>query len=197
MTLETDLVTRLKAGDARAFDEVYAAYHGRVYGFLLRMVRRRDVAEDLLQETWMRLARHAARLDHDTELGAWLFTVARNLCRSYQRWRILDSERVNELSLARYRKDDEGSPFETVSASQLEHRLEAALGALAPRYREVILLVAVERMSPAEAADVLGLKPDTFRQRLARARGMIADALKDALTEQTRGHKEGSLKKAL
>ena len=190
MSPEPELVARLKAGDARAFDEVYAHYHVRVYAFLVRMVRRRDVAEDLLQETWMRLATHASRLRDDTEIGAWLFTVARNLCRSYQRWRILDSERMSELTLARYRREDEGSPFETLSAGRLEQRLEAALASLSPRYREVILLVAVERMTPAEAAAVLGLKPDALRQRLARARGMIADRLKDALDQQTRAEKK-------
>lgn len=190
MSPEPELVARLKAGDARAFDEVYAQYHARVYAFLVRMVRRRDLAEDLLQETWMRLATHAPRLRDDTEIGAWLFTVARNLCRSYQRWRILDSERMSELTLARYRREGEGTPFETVSAGQLEQRLEAALAALAPRYREVVLLVAVERMPPAEAAAVLGLKPEALRQRLARARGMMADTLKDALDEPARGERK-------
>lgn len=190
MSPEPELVARLKAGDARAFDEVYAQYHARVYAFLVRMVRRRDLAEDLLQETWMRLATHAPRLRDDTEIGAWLFTVARNLCRSYQRWRILDSERMSELTLARYRREGEGTPFEAVSAGQLEQRLEAALAALAPRYREVVLLVAVERMPPAEAAAVLGLKPEALRQRLARARGMMADTLKDALDEPARGERK-------
>lgn len=180
----SDLIARLKTGDAAAFDQVYAEYHPRVYAFLTRMVQRREVAEDLLQETWMRLARHASRLRDDTEIGAWLFAVARNLCRSYFRWRILDSQRMGELTLARYRHDEGITPFDAAAANQLESRLEAAIAALAPRYREVVLLVAVERMSPAEAATVLGLKPDTLRQRLLRARGMIATSLEQASERQ-------------
>lgn len=176
----SSLVARLKSGDARAFDEVYAAYHKRVYGFIIRMVRRPDVAEDMLQETWLRLARHAPRLRDDTEIGAWLFTVARNLCRSYHRWRVLDSERIHELSLARYRRDST-SPFDSAAANQLEQQLERALGKLSPRYREVVLLVVIERMSPSEAAVVLKVKPDTLRQRLARARAMIAGSLGDMI----------------
>lgn len=174
------LVARLKAGDAAAFDEVYAEYHERVYGFIVRMVRRPDIAEDMLQETWLRLARHAPRLREDTELGAWLFTVARNLCRSYHRWRVLDSERLYEMTLARYRSSP-SSPFENAAANQLEQRLEWALGKLSPRYREVVLLVIIERMTPTEAAAVLGVKPETLRQRLARARAMIAKSLGDML----------------
>jgi RNA polymerase sigma factor (sigma-70 family) len=181
VSAETALIARLKAGDAAAFDEVYAAYHGRIYAFLARMVQRRDVAEDLLQDTWMRLAAHAARLRDDTQISAWLFAVARNRCRSYHRWRILDSERVDELTLARYRSDQGETPFDAAAASQLETRLEAAIAALPPRYREVVLLIAVERMTPGEAAEVLGLKPDTLRQRLLRARDMITRSLGDAL----------------
>ena len=52
------LVARLRAGDPGAFDEVYDAYRPRVFAFLLRMTRNRALAEDLLDETWLRLARH-------------------------------------------------------------------------------------------------------------------------------------------
>lgn len=174
------LVARLKTGDATAFDEAYAEYNKRVYGFIVRMVRRQDIAEDMLQETWLRLASHAPRLRDDTELGAWLFTVARNLCRSYHRWRVLDSERLYEMTLARYKRGD-ATPYENAAANQMEQHLERALGALAPRYREVVLLVVIERMTPTEAAAVLKVKPDTLRQRLARARAMIAKSLGDML----------------
>jgi RNA polymerase sigma-70 factor (ECF subfamily) len=172
------LIARLKAGDPAAFDQAYALYHKRVYGFIARMVQRREVAEDMTQETWLKLASHAARLRDDTNLAAWLFTVARNLCRSYHRWRVLDNERLSELSLARYRRDTT-SPFETTVANQLEQRLESTLASLPPRYREVVILVLIERMTPQEAAGVLGLKSDALRQRLARARAMIVASLHD------------------
>ena len=177
------LVARLKAGDATAFDEVYESYHRRVYAFVARMVRRQDVAEDMLQETWLRLAAHAPRLRDDTELGAWLFTVARNLCRSYHRWRVLDSERLGEFSL---RRDQTGTtPYDRAAANQLELHLEQALAKLSPKYREVVLLVTIERMTPTEAASILGVKPDTLRQRLARARAMIAKSLGDLVVDDT------------
>src|SRR5438045_8763446 len=76
---EQVLVARLSAGDTGAFDEVYDAYRPRVFAFLLRMSRNRTLAEDLLDETWLRLVSHAPRLLGDTRLGPWLFTVTRNL----------------------------------------------------------------------------------------------------------------------
>src|SRR5436190_22595256 len=74
---ERALVARLRAGDTGAFDEVYEAYRPRVFAFLLRMTRNRALAEDLLDDTWLRLVRHATRLLPETRLGSWLFTVAR------------------------------------------------------------------------------------------------------------------------
>ena len=72
-------VDGLRRGDPAAFDSVFAAYRRRLYGYLVRMTRRKDVAEDLLQETFLRLAQHARRLEATTRLGAWLFTVAHRL----------------------------------------------------------------------------------------------------------------------
>src|SRR6478672_6568524 len=87
---ERSLLARLRAGDTAAFDEVYDAYRPRVFAFLLRMSRNRTLAEDLLDETWLRLVRHATRLLPDTRLGAWLFTVERNLYWSHRRDALLE-----------------------------------------------------------------------------------------------------------
>ena len=59
---ELALVERLRLGNADAFDDVYAAFNTRLFTFLVRLSRRRDVAEDLLEETWLRLVKHARRL---------------------------------------------------------------------------------------------------------------------------------------
>lgn len=168
---------RLREGDREAFDVVYDAYRSRLFGFLARLCGRRDAAEDLLQETWIRLARTAHRLDPDTRLGPWLFTVARNLYLSHRRWAVLDLDRLTELSLWPGGSIPSPSPFEHAAGSELERRLEAALASLPVVYREVLLLVGVDGMSPAEAAEVLALRPDALRQRLARARGMMRQRL--------------------
>ena len=76
---ELALVEGLRGGDARAFDAVYDAYGARLFTFLARLSRRRDLAEDLAEETWLRLVAHAPKLRPDTRLGPWLFAVARNL----------------------------------------------------------------------------------------------------------------------
>src|SRR5437879_1273329 len=76
--LEVALVVRLQAGDTTAFDEIYDTLNPRLLSFLRRMARDRAVAEDLLEETWLRLVLAREDLRPDTRLVPWLFTVARN-----------------------------------------------------------------------------------------------------------------------
>jgi RNA polymerase sigma-70 factor (ECF subfamily) len=69
------------------------------------------------------------------------------------------------------------SPFDLAAAGELERRVERALAALPPTQREVLLLVAFEGLTPSEAADVCGTTPEAMRQRLARARSALAEAI--------------------
>lgn len=174
---ELALVGRLREEDADAFDAVHAEFNARLFNFLARLSRRRDVAEDLLEETWLRLVANARRLRPDTRLGPWLFTVARNLHVSYCRSRLLeDSHAASLLALWPF-SPDRSSPFEETAANELERRVEAAIAALPASFREVLLLVAIEGLQPAEAAEVCGVTPEALRQRLSRARAMLARAL--------------------
>jgi RNA polymerase sigma-70 factor (ECF subfamily) len=174
---ELALVERLRQGDTDAFDEVYAAFHTRLFTFLVRLSRRRDVAEDLLEETWLRLVRHARRLQPDTRLGPWLFTVARNLHVSYNRSRLLeDSAAASVIALWPF-SPDRSSPFEATAASELERRIERALAAMPAASREVLLLVGVAGLDCSDAADVCGITPEALRQRLHRARETLSKAL--------------------
>lgn len=175
---ERDLVDRLRRGDGSAFDSVYAAFRAPIYGFLARLSGRRDLAEELLQETFVRLAARATTLREDTRLGAWLYTVARNLHVSQTRMTALDAARVDRASLEDPARPP--TPFEEATASQTQIALERALASLPDSYREVLLLVAVDRMEPGEAAEVVGVSPETLRQRLSRARTMMKEALAGA-----------------
>jgi RNA polymerase sigma-70 factor (ECF subfamily) len=73
--------------------------------------------------------------------------------------------------------EDRTTPFELAAASELKRHIEMALASLPLRYREVLLLVAVERLDPIDAAQILNINSDTLRQRLHRGRDMIARKL--------------------
>ena len=170
---DADLVERLKARDTAAFDVVYDRFNGRLYTFLVRLSRDRDRAQDLLEDTWLRLVAHAERLRPDTRLGPWLFTVARNRYLSECRARVL--EQSDEAILAQV--SPAPSPFEETAANESQRRLEAALAELPLLYREVLLLVAVEGLSTSEAAGVCGISNEALRQRLSRGRAMLAERM--------------------
>jgi len=168
--IELRLVARLKDGDAAAFEAIYEAFRPRLFSFLVRLSRRRDVAEDLLEETWLRLVAHAAKLRDDTRLGPWLFTVARNLHASWRRSRALEAERVGGLVPSWPEPARSESPFEAAARSETERRLEEALARLPLRDREVLLLVGGEGLTPGAAARACGVTPVALRKRLQRAR---------------------------
>jgi RNA polymerase sigma-70 factor (ECF subfamily) len=173
---ELELVRRLRRGDADAFDDVHDAFNNRLFSFLARLARRRDVAEDLLEETWLRAVGNARRLREDTQLGPWLFTIARNLYASYCRTRSLDTAAVASLSLWPV-MTTAPSPFEATAANELARRVESALASLPAKYREALLLVATEGLTPAQAAAVCGVRPEAMRQRLSRARSLLGQRL--------------------
>lgn len=174
---DAPLVARLQAGDPSAFDEVHTALNARLFSFLLRLSRRRDVAEDLLEETWLRLVTHAKRLRPDTRLAPWLFTVARNLYVSYQRSRLLEETHAASLIGLWPGGSPRPSPFEETATNETERRIEAALAELPAAYREVLLLVGVEGFRPVDAAEVCGISPEALRQRLSRARALLTRRL--------------------
>jgi RNA polymerase sigma-70 factor (ECF subfamily) len=174
---ELSLVEGLRNADPAAFDAVYEAYRARVFAFLLRLSRSRTVAEDLLDETWLRLVSKAPSLRPDTHLAAWLFTVARNLYWSHRRSCLLEESLDPEALSLWPSRESWPSPFDLAATGQLERRVESALSGLRPQYREVLLLVAYEGLTPGEAAAVCGVTPEALRQRLARARAALADAL--------------------
>ena len=176
---ELDIVSRLRAGDAAAFDRVYDDFNARLFSFLARLSRRRELAEDLLEETWLRFVDAGPKLRPDTRLGPFLFTVARNLYISYCRSRLLEDSQSMEMIGLWPLGTPPPSPFESTVASETGRRIEVALAELPAAYREALLLVAFEGMRPAEAAAVCGVSPEAMRQRLSRARAAIARRLSD------------------
>jgi RNA polymerase sigma-70 factor (ECF subfamily) len=170
---DAQLVARLHEGDEHAFDEVYDAYRPRIFSFLARLTGQPALAEDLLQETFLRFAKNAAVLRSDTRLSSWLFTVARNLHLSHRRWAVLDLGRLAELRMWAQLQPPAPTPFALAATSETQGNLETAIAALPLRMREVVLLVAMEQMTPSEAAEIIGDKPEAVRKRLSRARDML------------------------
>ncbi|MBI5610756.1 MAG: RNA polymerase sigma factor [Deltaproteobacteria bacterium] len=175
---DRELAARLRRGDPQALTALWVRYHGRIHGFLLRLCRQPALAEDLLQEVFIRLARHGPELAADAPLLPWLYTVARNLYRSEQRKQVGWLQRLPWAQ--RHFDVPSPTPYTQAVAADRERRVEAALLDLPDAYREALLLVAVEQLTPASAAQVLGISDVALRKRVSRARVMLRQALSEA-----------------
>jgi RNA polymerase sigma-70 factor (ECF subfamily) len=173
---DRELVDALRRREPRALQEAWSRHRARLYGFLVRLSRDREVAAELLQETFLSLAKAAPRLHQDTDLAALLFTIARNQWRSHRRWTFLDLSRLVPIDDHSHLALEE-DPDADLDARRRVHELERALARLPDRDREVLLLVGVEGFEPARAAEILGIRADALRQRLSRARAKLEEVL--------------------
>jgi RNA polymerase sigma-70 factor (ECF subfamily) len=172
--VETDgaLIERSVRGRADAFVEVVQRHEVAVHGFLARRAGR-QAADDLLGEVWVRAfaARGGYDPGHD-DARPWLYGIARNVLRAH--WR---ARRDTDQQAAAEPVDPWGDVDDRLDSAAQARTLVSALRALPPAERDVLLLVAWEQLTPAEAAVVLGVPPGTARSRLHRARAALRPVL--------------------
>jgi len=180
--LERDLVRRAREGDRDAFSEIVRSHQRRVYGVALRMTRRHEVADDIVQETFLRAYRSLAGFDEERPLGPWLSKIAVNLSINH-----LKGPTRKEQALYTEDAPDgpwepgthrDGGPIETNPLRSLESErfadaLSSAVDRLAPEHRSVFLLKVVEGMRYEDIARTLEISPGTVMSRLSRARAKL------------------------
>jgi RNA polymerase sigma-70 factor (ECF subfamily) len=169
-TSDREALMLLARGDSRGFDLAYASYSERVFAFLVRLSGSRALAEDLFQHTFMRLAEVGPRLRLDSDLRAWLFTVARNAFHSHARSRSVAGRFDVELA-------ERHETVTTPEASLTLTEFANAFSTLRASDRELLLLFGAEGLSYAEVAAILGLDQVTVRKRVSRARVRLTEAL--------------------
>ena len=163
---------RLRRGDPAAFEALLERYQNRLYRYLLRMVREPATAEDLFQQTWLRVAEKIRSYNPQRSFEAWLFSVARNLAIDYLR-RYKPESLDEPLATGETRADQlvgaGPTALEGVIVRERSSRLAATLGELPVIYREVLSLRFEEEMKLEEIAEVLGAPLSTVKTRLRRS----------------------------
>lgn len=156
-------MARLGAGDLGAFDLLYERHRGPLFGVLLRLARDRALAEEVLQETFLRVYTHRREYRAQGRFRAWLFTVARNLLADrYRRARPAAGAQAADVEAP------EG-PQAWAEARELTARLEHAVRRLPPTQREALLLMRIGGLTAEEAARVTGSTPGAVRVAVHRA----------------------------
>ena len=157
------LIARLQAGDERAFAELLNRHLRPVAGFAYRMLGDSSEAEDIAQETFLRLWRHRYSWKPQAKLRTWLYRVARNLCIDRHRRREIVTGRIPE------REDPGPGPTGYRQRSEVARIVSAALGSLPERQQAAVMLVYHEGLSNIDAASALGVTIDAL-ESLHRAR---------------------------
>ena len=142
-----------------------------MYRFALKMCRRREDAEEVLQDTLLAAVRALGQYRGDAALSTWLYTIARSFCikrrrRSKFAPKALVPLESDEARSAREAPDPGRAPDEALQARQVATALGRAVDALAPGYREVLVLRDVEGLPATEVARVMGLNIDAVKSRL-------------------------------
>ncbi len=188
---DEDLIVLVQEGNRKAFDELAGRYKGRLFSFILRMVKEPVLAEELTQETLIRVFIHAAKYREIAKFSTWVFTIATNLVRNKMRQR---SRRPRLLSLNPAPADDEipldpqdpvADPSDDIQRSELAAVINEATANIPEKYRVPFLLREVEQLSYEEIQQVTGLKLGTVRSRINRARNRFRQLVKPLLKDET------------
>lgn len=157
-----------------AFRELSVRYRRRLFAVCVRVLGDPEDAEEAVQETLVRLARNGEQFRGDAKLSTWLYRVARNVCTDRVRYEARrPSIPVGEFTES-FDRADEHDPIEGLAATGA---LRDALRRLDERSRTLLLLVAVDGLTYADAAEVTGLAVGTVKSRVSRARVTLGELL--------------------
>ena len=179
---------RLAAGHDAALNDLMERHATPVFHFLCRMLGHGEDANDLAQETFVRVFRARASFRTNQKFSTWLYTIAANLARNHFRWRSrhpsvsLEAESPEtKQSLGSTMPADSPAPNEQALAAERTAAVRAAVSSLPEDLREAIVLCEWEERSVAEAATILEATPKAVESRLYRARQILRERLKSWL----------------
>src|SRR5690349_2063244 len=175
---DEELMSAYVAGDARAFETLFARLAPRVHGFFLRSFRSEAIADDLLQQTFMKLHRARARYRPELKLAPWVFAIAARVRLDELRRRLRLPEDADEDAIARA---DEQAPRDPPADLDVRDAVRAALDALPETQRTVIHLNRYEGMTFAEIARALGSTEGAIKLRAFRGYETLRQRLKGVL----------------
>lgn len=169
---ELELMQKTARGDAAAFRALTDLHLGKIMSFAYRILHDRSEAEDVAQETFLRLWREAARYEPRARVSTWLHRIAHNLCIDrMRRTRERPTEDADEERTSQ-------EPGGLLDRKELATAVEQALAALPERQRTAITLVHYQGLSNIEAAEVLEVRVDALESLLARGRRTLRENLK-------------------
>lgn len=182
-----DLIALARTGSEKAYRELLDRYQRPVFSLVYRMVRDRELAEDLAQETFVKVFNHLDRFNPKFKFSSWIFKIASNLAIDSLRKKEPDTvsiegsrhaetaEQIEATQITVESRDE--NPEEFLEAKELGQEIERAIGELRADYRTAILLRHVEGRPYEEIAEIMGVPLGTVKTYIHRARSELRETL--------------------
>ncbi len=174
---DRQLVERIAAQDQTALRALYARHQGRVFRFVVRLVRQDAIAEELTNEVFLEVWRNAGTFEGKASASTWLLSIAHHRAVSMLRKRREESWNEEAAAEIADTDDDPEVVAQKVDKSTL---LRRAMEQLSPEHREIIDLVYYHEMSITEVSEVVGIPENTVKTRMFYARKRLSEILKAA-----------------
>jgi len=178
--IDHDLFHRVKDDDMKAFNELVDRYRDRLMNVIGRMVNSREEAEDIVQETFLRVYQHRDSFDFKHCFSTWLYTIALNLARNELRKR----KKYKFFDIFDMQNKEVETAVDPEIPSNLGPVLQEAIGTLPEKYKTAFLLRDVEEMSYEDIARIISVPLGTVKSRVNRARSILRDKLKPRMEER-------------
>ena len=169
------LVRRVARRDERAMRSLFARHHGRVFRFLIRIVRNETLAEDVVSDVFLDVWRKAATFKEQSTVSTWLLAIARHKALTALGRR---SEVALDDEIASVLVDPAADPERALQDKDRSEALERCLAKLSPEHGEIIDLVYYRQKSVREAAEIVGVPEPTVKTRMFYARRRIAELMR-------------------
>lgn len=188
---DEDLMLACKADNGEALEEIYRRYYKQIYGFVYRNNLRKEIAEDIVQEAFLRVYRSRKSYKPTAKFAVWLYRIVRNLC-------IDESRRYWNRNVARETEstltEDQQSPIDLLASEEKDVRLrmdeandlntiKEAVNQLSPEQREVIILNKFQGLSYQEIAEIIDSNTESVKQKAYRAHLKLREMLEPLLKE--------------
>jgi RNA polymerase sigma-70 factor (ECF subfamily) len=183
---DESLMLRYQEGDRAAFGVLVKRHQGPLFNFAFRQVRVPQLAEDVVQETFVRVVQNAADFKHEARFTTWVYTITRNLCIDQLRKRALrkhpsldqaSGEEGDGPTLGEQTADPRASVEREATGTELKERIARAVGTLPDEQREVFLMREVVNLPFKEIAEITGVPENTVKSRMRYALERLQEAL--------------------
>ncbi len=163
---EAELLGRLKLGEERAFEELYVIYSPLLYKKLLRLVKDEAIAQELLQDLFVRIWEKRSQIDAEKSFRAYLFRITQNLVTDFYR-RVAFDKKMIEVFVRE--STEYVYAFEDELQDERRQILMKAMDTLSPKRKEIYMLIKLERKSYEEVGELLGISVSTISDHVVKA----------------------------